>query len=167
MSEKAQHLWDCMADMFGSVWYERHGEQPTRIWIEAMERLSEREISLGIRRLVWSGAKFPPGLPEFIAGIEAELEEERQEQRQTRMLERAQVASLPSPLRDPDLPIRELAKMRRLLKRKPVDLEDDVAIRQTPEYQELKRNWKRSIVAMKRAGGFAAAVASAAERSGE
>lgn len=60
-------VWRHMAQMFGvDVLARKFGDTPPDDWRHFVNRLSEHELTRGMRRLASSGKQFPPTLPEFL-----------------------------------------------------------------------------------------------------
>lgn len=59
-------VWVQLAEMFGKAFYREHGGQPTRLWQQAINRLTDKQIATGLAELGNSGLAFPPNLSQFI-----------------------------------------------------------------------------------------------------
>ena len=47
--------------------FREHGETPGRLWVEAINRLSDDEVKRGLMNLASDGLAFPPNLGQFVA----------------------------------------------------------------------------------------------------
>jgi len=60
-------VWLQLAEMFGNAFLREHGEQPSNLWVVAINRLSDKQISTGLADLANQGLAFPPNLSQFVA----------------------------------------------------------------------------------------------------
>lgn len=65
-SSRMLRFWKGMTELFGQRWADSYGSEPGKLWLEAIDSLSDHELKDGIARLMKSGAQHPPTLPEFI-----------------------------------------------------------------------------------------------------
>lgn len=64
---KADALWRRFAGIFGGESLARkYGDEPPREWVEMCWRLNDFQLERGLRRVVYSGLRAPPSLPEFV-----------------------------------------------------------------------------------------------------
>lgn len=64
---RASKVWAQLAEMFGKGFYRDHGEQPGNLWVQAIERLTDRQLANGLAELGNAGLSYPPNLSQFIA----------------------------------------------------------------------------------------------------
>lgn len=65
-SERSAQVWNALTEMYGNAFVSSYGEQPTRIWAEAISSLNDRELQRGFKRLVEEVRTFPPNVSEFV-----------------------------------------------------------------------------------------------------
>lgn len=65
--ERVVRVWLRMTEFFGKRWVDAHGEKPTEWWARAIHALTNEQIATGLARMLDSGLKHPPGLPEFVS----------------------------------------------------------------------------------------------------
>lgn len=65
-SRRAAQVWLRMTELFGKRWTDNNGTTPPLSWVRAIEQLSDDQIREGLGRILHSGAKHPPPLPEFV-----------------------------------------------------------------------------------------------------
>lgn len=53
--------------MFGKAFFREHSEKPTPLWIQAINRLTDRQIVNGLANLGNDGLAFPPNCSQFVA----------------------------------------------------------------------------------------------------
>jgi len=56
-----------MADAFGSRWVSQYGDEPTPVWVAAMDHLSDDQVRHGIDRATHVGHDWPPALPVLVS----------------------------------------------------------------------------------------------------
>lgn len=65
--KRAAFVWLRMTEMFGKRWTDMHGTVPPLTWVRVVDALTNEQIREGLTRIMESGVKHPPGLPEFVA----------------------------------------------------------------------------------------------------
>lgn len=55
-----------MTELYGSLWTGQNGLEPSPLWIDFLIKIDPKIIGLAINRIVLSGQKYPPHLPEFL-----------------------------------------------------------------------------------------------------
>ena len=59
-------VWAQLAELFGKAFYREHGEFPGSLWQQAISRLTDQQLSIGLANLGNDGLQFPPNLSMFI-----------------------------------------------------------------------------------------------------
>lgn len=60
-------VWAQLGEMFGKAFYREHGQEPTPLWVGAVDRLPDQLIKNGLANLGNDGLGFPPNLSQFVA----------------------------------------------------------------------------------------------------
>lgn len=66
-SARTMKVWAQLAEMFGKAFYREHGTEPSPLWHQAVARLSDNQIAMGLANLANDGLEFPANLPQFVA----------------------------------------------------------------------------------------------------
>src|SRR5579871_268735 len=59
-------FWKGMIEFFGQRWAESFGAEPSPLWVQAIESLTDAQLKDGIARVMKSGAQHPPTMPDFL-----------------------------------------------------------------------------------------------------
>lgn len=60
-------VWVQLAEMFGKAFYREHDDMPPRLWVQAIDRLTDSQIALGLANLGNADLRFPPNLSMFVS----------------------------------------------------------------------------------------------------
>ena len=66
-STRPLKVWSQLAEMFGNAFLRENGDEPPKLWIQAVDRLTNAQIATGLADLGNQGLSFPPNLSQFIA----------------------------------------------------------------------------------------------------
>lgn len=58
-------LWKRMTEIYGHKWVSSYGTEPSKPWIEMINRMSVDAIKGGLELILAQGMDWPPSLPEF------------------------------------------------------------------------------------------------------
>lgn len=85
--KNAIYVWDKFKSIFGIGFLASFGECPDLLWIESMSRLSEKDINMGLNKVLHGGYDFAPSLSKFLKLCEPEtFEDVYKLERETLML---------------------------------------------------------------------------------
>lgn len=65
-SDKADRVWQALAQMYGNTFVSSYGERPPDVWRWALERTSEEAIRRGLATCAQTDSDFAPSLPKFL-----------------------------------------------------------------------------------------------------
>lgn len=63
---RAKRVWVQLVEMFGKSVFREYGDNPPSLWVQAIAKLSDKELSKGLANLGNAGLEFPPNLSQFI-----------------------------------------------------------------------------------------------------
>ena len=66
-STRAMQVWAQLAEVFGKAFYREHGETPSKLWVAAVNRLTDDQIKRGLANLANDAMQFPANLSQFVA----------------------------------------------------------------------------------------------------
>jgi len=64
---RASKVWAQLAELFGKSFYREHGEVPSNLWVQAVNKLSDQQIARGLANLANDNLEFPANLSQFVA----------------------------------------------------------------------------------------------------
>lgn len=65
--DRALEVWKNLCEMFGSKFVSNYGENPSQMWIAAINGFKDYEVQRGLRKLLYKGSGTPPTLPQFVS----------------------------------------------------------------------------------------------------
>ena len=65
-STRALKVWVQLAEIFGKAHYRENGDSPSKLWVQAIERLSDVQLATGLANLGNDGLTFPANLSQFL-----------------------------------------------------------------------------------------------------
>ncbi len=68
-------LWSQLAQMFGNGFLRENGDEPSRLWVHAVARLTDEQLANGLANLGNDGLTFPPNLSQFVFACKREKEQ--------------------------------------------------------------------------------------------
>lgn len=63
--ERAWRVWERMAEFYGSRFAENYGDAPTKSWIDAIDLLTDAQITFGLKYVRLTTPDHPPTLGRF------------------------------------------------------------------------------------------------------
>lgn len=66
-SARPMRVWVQLADMFGKAFFRENDDQPTPLWINAIGRMTDKQIATGLANLGNDDLAFPPNLSQFVS----------------------------------------------------------------------------------------------------
>jgi hypothetical protein len=67
MLSKVELLWERMTELYGNKWINHYGEQPSKLWSDALDNVTPQQIGGAFKKLLTGKFKsFVPTLAEFI-----------------------------------------------------------------------------------------------------
>ena len=66
-STRPLKVWSQLAEMFGNAFLRENGDEPPKLWTQAVGRLTDAQLAIGLADLGNQGLSFPPNLSQFIA----------------------------------------------------------------------------------------------------
>lgn len=108
----ALYLWGRLKGIFGTAFLTSFGEIPDQVWIEALSKLSEKDINAGLNKVLRGGYDFAPSLSKFLKLCTPETVEDvyKQERDTQLMLENRRTITSSSDVRKA-----EIAKMKQMM----------------------------------------------------
>lgn len=64
-NRRAAKLWKRFSESYGSKWSDAYSASPLRLWIDAIDGLTDEQIAYGIRKCIRDTPIFPPTLGQF------------------------------------------------------------------------------------------------------
>lgn len=64
---RPNRVWAQLGEIFGKSFYREFGEVPPRLWVVAVNRLSDDEIKRGLANIAADALVFPPNLSQFMS----------------------------------------------------------------------------------------------------
>lgn len=65
-SQRTAKFWRSMTDMYGARWLETYGDEPSLLWANQIELLTDEQVKRALRSLLKAASPHPPSLPEFL-----------------------------------------------------------------------------------------------------
>ena len=65
-STRPAKVWVQLAEMFSNAFLRENGDEPPKLWQQAVWRLTDAQIATGLAELGNQGLSFPPNLSQFI-----------------------------------------------------------------------------------------------------
>ena len=102
---QAHTVWSAMTQMYGTAWINKHGENPSPVWVSQLKHMGDDRIKRGLRRTLESKSEFAPSLPKFVEYCALTFGEECQ----------INQPQLPKPECNPEKAIEAIEEMKRIL----------------------------------------------------
>ena len=64
-STRSMRIWVQLAEMFGKAFYREMGSEPSSLWTTIISRLSDEQLTRGLKNLANDNLSFPPNLSQF------------------------------------------------------------------------------------------------------
>lgn len=65
-SPRTRKLWRSMTDLYGARWLETYGDEPSAVWTNQIEPLTDAQVKQALQTILKSASAHPPSLPEFL-----------------------------------------------------------------------------------------------------
>jgi hypothetical protein len=59
-------VWVQLAEIYGKALYREHGSEPSMLWKQAIERLTDQELQRGLKNLAVQALAYPANLGQFV-----------------------------------------------------------------------------------------------------